>query len=1372
MHDEAQFPPRRFLAPDGIGAGGDLTQQADGDIVGHSKIEGDQVGRDKVTYHIQNQYVSAAASRLPYRRSISPLLTRYTEVFVGRETELGDLLDLAVRPEPGYLLIEGPAGYGKSALIASLIRRWETAQGIESVVPDFVYFFIRESRMNHTPAEFCLAVNSQLLDLLGLPGGVPSDLDGRRSQLLELWSMAVETAQANRPLLLLVDGLDEMSAGGVTIADVLPGELAPNVHVVVTSRPSPEALIQVPPEHPFRQASTMRLHALGLADIEELLCTYGTSKEHTTVLAQRVLEVTKGEPLLARFVGQDVARAGEHLLDALERNPPQGIKDYFQQQFKHFRTRIKGHVARQALGLLLVAHGPMGSEELAEALGVPVWDVNEALEPVRRFLLGRDRFELMHLEFRAVVGEQFGPTERQGYRRQLLDWCANWGARGWPDDTPDYVLDHYCSHLREAGDKEGLYRVVDRRWMKLKAARTHSHQAFAEDVLMAIEAAASESPPNLVQEIRGSAIYATLASMATNIPQETLLVLAEAEQLDRAMDFVRLIRDPEKRSSAYHRLGNWLWEHKRPEEALDAAEQSAAAALLSEDDSSRVRSLGDSIKLFAQLGQPNRADELANQALKFAQAIEIEAQGDSALSDISEVFAIAGLGDQALKAVQAVRNDSTRVSALATLAELFGQAARPESAMKAANEAIDAIETTDDASWKSGILLKIGMVWAKAGRLHPAVETAEQAVEAAEAVSPVWKVRILAEAGNLLAEAGQPGQAAEVLDNALAGAYALEEMSDRAIALIGITRELIQAKRFERAVEVANEAMRTIDAEEDAERSRLLAEIAMILVDARQLERAVEVAGDALASIRATMDGSYVDNELGYIARVLADGGDLERAVDVAREIENEWHRADTLADLSVTLVRAGQTNLATQIARSTENEWKRTETLASLAKVLAETGELALALELTEEILLAIQPLTTGWPRVDAFPAMAKALMEVGRLEKGAQVAKAIETQRSDAPALVASAGALSEAGQPDRAFEVAEKAILAADGIDDLQERCDTLNELIRILVKINRRDRAVELIRRIERIAPTVEAGAPRGNTLTRLGETLAAIGMPDKAIEVARVIENDWQKAGVLADIARALAETGQLDKVVEVGEQAAEIAYTLEVDIELHSVIIILVEALARAGQPEWAAELTQAISPFSHEHADALANIADIAADAGEPFRAVEAGGQALHATYLLESNLDRGSALGTIAKAFAKAGQLERAVDVAEYLVQDPIDYATALAAIAGIAAEAEEQEWAIKAAKEALRAVHMVGTNWRQPRVFSLIAIAYAKAGYLEDAVEIAERALAVARLLDRRLFMKILEQQVPLISSIDDGATLAAVGEALVEVEQWWQ
>ena len=173
----------------------------------------------------------------------------------------------------------------------------------------------------------------------------PTDGAGRIRQVGELWRRATESASKERPLLLLVDGLDESAqVAERTIPRLLPTTLAPYVHVICSSRPAPDPRKLVPVEHPFREARVQTLEPLDSADIGSLLLSLHVPSPQS--LAVRIHEVTNGLPLFVRFVSADVAARGESALQAIEEQAPSGVRDYFAQQVEQIAALSKTDVAR------------------------------------------------------------------------------------------------------------------------------------------------------------------------------------------------------------------------------------------------------------------------------------------------------------------------------------------------------------------------------------------------------------------------------------------------------------------------------------------------------------------------------------------------------------------------------------------------------------------------------------------------------------------------------------------------------------------------------------------------------------------------------------------------------------------------------------------------------------------------------------------------------------------------------------------------------------------------------------------------------------------------------------------------------------------
>ena len=187
-------------------------------------------------------------------------LAFYRRRFVTREDELAIISSHVDRAAPGYVLVEAPGGFGKSALLAQLVDRVGDATR-PGPRPAMACFFIRADGARNTAVAFLQAINAQLLDALGADGGTPPGVTELRAQLSELWAAASERATIERPLLLIVDGLDEMAAEAIAIADLLPTALGAHVHVVVSSRTKPDPRDAVPPEHPLQRAHVLELRS-------------------------------------------------------------------------------------------------------------------------------------------------------------------------------------------------------------------------------------------------------------------------------------------------------------------------------------------------------------------------------------------------------------------------------------------------------------------------------------------------------------------------------------------------------------------------------------------------------------------------------------------------------------------------------------------------------------------------------------------------------------------------------------------------------------------------------------------------------------------------------------------------------------------------------------------------------------------------------------------------------------------------------------------------------------------------------------------------------------------------------------------------------
>ncbi|MGK3938151.1 ATP-binding protein [Streptomyces caeruleatus] len=1291
-------------------------------------------GRDLTVYE------APAYPRLAYTREVEPFVTFYNRVFVGREPELARIRAFSRQEYPSYLLVEAPPGYGKTALVTQLLSRHRAGFWGE-VTPNIVYFFIREETGRATPDSFLQAVNSQLLDLLGEQGGVPADFESQRSQSLWLWERAVEAAWPEKPLLLLVDGLDEMAQGKPNIAALLPSLVGKHVSVVVTSRPNPEPLQQVPLEHPLRQAEALRLNTLELADIQALLTMEGCSREMAVRLGDRVLDVTRGEPLMARFIGQDVAAGGERALADLERDPPQGVKEYFQKQFEQLDSRAEAEATWDVLGLLLVAHGAMTVGEMAAVLQLPLRQVRVAIQPIERFLIGRDRLELMHLELRAVVSEQFGPGELRRFRERVLAWGAEFAAAGWPDDTPDYLLTRYAAHLREADRNEELYRLVGRRWMELKAGRTHSHRSFARDVLLAIEAAGATTPRDLVEEACGSLVYATLGSLARNVPPELLAVLTTAGQFTTAEDYAALVGDPKARCTAYLAISEAALGRGQVRDAATAAGQALSAAKAVEDPVRRAELLARAAGALADLGRTAQATE---QFLDVAAAMKDTPPRADTVPRVVVALVGAGQADYAVRAVLDIRNTAARTDGLAKAAVALAEAGLGEQALRVAG----AIE---DGGRRDLTLVAVVDALLATG---PSVRNAEQALRAVGAIERAWHYnQALDRAVAAFARAGL----GELTVRTITALDAGRATRSRAVTAAHVSGVLMESGQDAWAEVAAGKAVTLAsEVEEEARRAEELARVCVGLTDAGQDEWAAVAAMGAVAQSSAIEDPMPKVTVLAWAASTLARTGRTERAADAAERVLSALDRSPgrvlvrrqfpafplagpralgeydayrAVFDLVLDLAEAGLAGLTFRVVDRLAVDFRYAELRISAAAALSRAGRVDDAVHMVRS---AVEVRPGGPSREPGRAAyiLAAHLARAGLVEQALRTSDEIGDAALKAFALARIAGVLADGGQLRRAAETAERAvtIMAADPgpPGDLQPPQAKERSTIPYLLPLALADGGLDgpALLAVDLAA----AGKEKLDTLIGVMGRLSKAGLHETATEAAEraVVEADAVEDAatrVLAHIrlVPAFRAAGRFDLVSDIAERAVVLLRSVPVTDRDQ-------QAPGRLQAHDFREKPTYA--PASHRPgryslAESLA-MELAACGAGEP---------ALRATRLIDDTDRRDELLEQMMTELAKSPEWAEQLIQAAEAIADGDRRSRALAQAARVLADAGHSAGAFRAAGG-------IQDGRSRAETLTRVADALVGLGQVDQALRAAELALGVARHLeDTRLKATVL-------------------------------
>lgn len=546
--------------------------------------------------------------RVPYREQA--LMEYHLRCFVGRDDAIRVVKDLVALPQGGYLLLEGPVGFGKTALITTLIQLGEG--GKIHPAASCLYFFISQQRDRHTAKPFLEALNQQLVEVLRLEQPIAVLLPELQRQWLNLWEKAGQAASDRNKLVFLIDGLDEMAIDGGSIADHLPSSLPPHVYLVVTSRPSPVLFSRMPDHHLLRSAKVHRLDRFGSKEVRELLALMGDRVQRKDTFIDQVLKVTKGEPLYLRFLCEDIAVWGEKAQEMLSQMS-EGVEKYFRLQFTFLRSQVQGRPYEKTvfdiLGLLVLAKAALTEEDLAGALGTEKRAVKSGIEQIRRFLLGEGSYELMHPQFMKVADDWFGEDEKRGYLKTLLTYCAR-----WQEQRSEYALRYYAAHLVEAGLVEQFHDLLNTPFVQFKARQSYSD--IVDDLNRGIQAAKKAGNEALPKAVKYLLILAGMRSQANLLSIKIFPAMAKLGQGRRAAGFINLIVDPLNKNSAWTEI---LKETFDPRSARDLRQMEQMLELI-DDSYFRSEALAAVAEIMGR-SDPEEAKRLLRRSLEEASRI-------------------------------------------------------------------------------------------------------------------------------------------------------------------------------------------------------------------------------------------------------------------------------------------------------------------------------------------------------------------------------------------------------------------------------------------------------------------------------------------------------------------------------------------------------------------------------------------------------------------------------------------------------------------------------------------------------------------------------------------------------------------------------
>lgn len=1015
---------------------------------------------------------------------------------------------------------------------------------------------------------------------------------------------------------------------------------------------------------------------------------------------------------------------------------------------------------KPVIGALAVAQEALSEKQLSGFVGTTESKVRRVLTDLRQFLQADDAlpasqrtYSLYHRSFSDFLldpdrAEVYWCEEAEQHQRIINYYrkgAPSWEAIDW-HQVDNYSLLYLATHLyalrgQETARQE-LYALICKPFMQEKQVRTGSHRSFAENVALAIEVASGEIAPNLLQVIRCSVIYATLGSMATNIPPEALTVLVQRGLVSRSLSVAGLMQDPEKQSQAYLLIGEALFAQQQVEEAYSVLRQALKTIEEIGDKQKQVEILSRAVKAFITIGDQERASTVANQALEIADSLFRRKDKVKTLAELAQKLAQLGLVDQAVNAALAIGNQQDKAQSLKIITGTLAQIGKFDLALTAA-------ETIKEPWSRATALVEVARVLARKGQMSRAQEIAQRAAVVTDEI-PTWVpyVNALSAVAQLFMQLEMSDLGERTLNQALQGIESLDNTRNQVEALVLIIQIRVSMDQLDIAEQLLNDALtRAQTIEDEYDKSVALPVVVEALLSMEHLDRALAVA-------KGIEDSWDKASALGDVAVALIGAGEFDEAMAVAKLMsgssESEEWRNLYVDDYDIRRVaeafaRARHFEQAMAVAQLLVGDesgpsWQKSHTLREICSTLCSAGDFDQAVTIARTI-------EDKFIQDDTFREIAQSLAQAGRIDQAIVVA-----QEGDAiAALSAVANTLAQKGLLAEAEDVANRALTIAETIGGERQKTEALGSFARVLASLEQLEQAESAANEVLVLAETIEDEDSRIDLLLNTIYLLLGLKEDDcaaivqRAMGIVQTLEDPWNKVAALKELTHMLAELEKLEHAEVLADETLRLAEALNDKRAIALTLVEVAYVLAAKGEvvqgeekASQAVSMVKSIKQISRQkkirsrrfadmsdRVQSLCNIAQELSIIGEATRAGNVARRAAEAAQKIGDVQRKAFALRLAAQILAQTGQFDQAITLTE-MCEDVAVRANIDSIIAYVLAQSRQFERAIT-----------VTLNIDHPsvKIFTLGRIAYllASGGRQEEARALMEQAREVTQTID---------------------------------------
>ena len=332
--------------------------------------------------------------RLPQlRQNFKHLIDSHTYLFAGRNDHIQSILDVIQNHESGYIFIEGLSGYGKTSLLANLVKK----------NPTFVYHFISQaykvenSNFDSTTMDFLLL---NLCEQLEHQENIMRSDESPKSRFYRF----VSEPPIRGPRVIVIDAVDEVDKHPNYLLGLLPFCLPPNVFIIFSARKLGDIdYLSEIGLNPQVLSLHLTMEGLGITAISQLLKQVGGKAfplSSNLKFIERLFKISEGDPFYLRFLIEDISLGIITLKNICD--TPKGLNSYLDLQLSILDRSAKREEQKHILGLILDSEGPLSRKDLIHIIpNLDGFNFDNTIRDIKRFLIvNRDTYTFCHNRFK------------------------------------------------------------------------------------------------------------------------------------------------------------------------------------------------------------------------------------------------------------------------------------------------------------------------------------------------------------------------------------------------------------------------------------------------------------------------------------------------------------------------------------------------------------------------------------------------------------------------------------------------------------------------------------------------------------------------------------------------------------------------------------------------------------------------------------------------------------------------------------------------------------------------------------------------------------------------------------------------------------